>query len=148
MAKDQFIGAWDLVSFEMRHSDGTMSFPYGDNAIGTLIYHASGRMAVQVVRRDRPVFKSGDQLNGTSEEIKSAFEGCVAYFGTFEVDRTAGTVVHRVEASMFPNWVGTEQKRFYRLESDRLTLETVPIQWGGGEVVGALVWERAEGQAS
>ena len=49
---------------------------------------------------------------------------------------------------MFPNWVGTEQERFYRLGSDRLTLETVPIQWGGGEVVGALVWERVEGPAT
>lgn len=33
MAKEDLIGAWDLVSMEARHSDGTVTFPLGEEAV-------------------------------------------------------------------------------------------------------------------
>ena len=143
MQASQLMGAWDLTSFEVRHSDGSLSFPFGKDPMGRLMYDRSGCMSAQLVRRERSVFESGDQLAGTNEEIKSAFEGCVAYFGTFEIDETEGVVIHRIEGSMFPNWTDTEQRRFYDLEGDQLKIKTAPLKWGGGEAVGVLVWQRA-----
>ncbi|GEM_PF-6774270 len=43
-------------------------------------------MAVQIMRSDRPAFASGERLEGTQEEIKAAFEGYFAYYGTYEVN--------------------------------------------------------------
>jgi len=144
MGKEQFVGTWKLVSSEFRRSDGEVTYPMGRNASGMLMYDASGHMSVQIIRPDRPAFASGDQLKGTLEEIKSAFEGCVAYFGTYEVNEKKGTVTHHVEGSSFPNWVGTDQRRFFEFYGNRLTLSTPPAPFGGEHVTALLVWERAE----
>jgi len=77
-------------------------------------------------------------------EIKSAFEGFVGYYGAYEVDEEQGTVTHHLEGSSFPNWVGTDQRRFFEFSGSRLTLSTPPIAFGGQDVTGVLIWERAE----
>jgi hypothetical protein len=52
-------------------------------------------------------------------------------------------VVHHVEVSLFPNWVGSAQVRHYELAGNRLTLSTAPLLQGGRERRAYLVWERA-----
>ena len=107
-----------------------------------LIYDSYGRMAAQLGRRDRPPFAGGDQLRGSAEEVRAAFETYNAYWGRYEVDEHARTVTHHVEQAMFPNWTGSKQVRYYKLEATRLILTTPPIRRGGQEVIGVLVWER------
>ena len=54
----------------------------------------------------------------------------LAYCGRYRVD--GDCVVHTVEMSMYPNWVGTEQRRAYRFDGDRIVLRTVqPIVRNG-----------------
>ena len=138
----RFIGTWKLVTSDFRTSDGKVTHPLGDKAVGILMYDSGGRMAAQLMRPDRPKFASGDMRGGTQEEIKTAAEGYVAYFGTYEVDDKKGTVVHHVEASLFPNWLGQDQVRFFEFSDDLLTLKTSPILSGGQEIIGVLVWRR------
>jgi len=95
--------------------------------------------------RGRPLYVAGDQMLGTPEEIEAAFKGCVLYYGTYTLDAAAGFVVHQVQGSLFPNWEGEAQKRFFALSGNRLTLSTPPIAWGvAGQVVETLVWERLD----
>ena len=138
----KFMGTWKLVTSEFRTSDGKVSYPLGEKAVGILMYDSGGRMAVQLMRQDRPRFASGDMRGGTPEEAKIAADGYVAYFGTYEVEDRKGTVVHHVEASLFPNWMGQDQVRFFEFSSDLLTLKTLPILSGGQEITGVLVWKR------
>jgi hypothetical protein len=134
------IGAWKLVSFELRRPDGTVTYPFGEDAQGTIIYTKSGRYSGQVMRPNRPRLVSGDQLKGTSEEIKANYEGFLSYYGPYEFDAENGFVIHYVDGSLFPNWEGTEQKRFFELTGNRLKLTTPPILWGVvGEIVGVLL---------
>jgi len=137
------VGAWRLVSSEFRLSSGEVIHPYGTDAVGLLIYTADGQMSVQIMRRGRPAFASGDVFGGTPEETKKAMDGVVSYFGSFAVDEAAGTVEHRVVGSVFPNWEAATQVRYYELEGSRLTLRTSPLPAGPGvTAIGALVWER------
>jgi len=138
------IGTWKLISFETQRENGEVMHPFGKNAEGSLIYTEFGRFSVQLMRPDRPQFASGNQMRGTTEEIKANYEGFVSYYGRYEFDRKKGFVIHRVEGSLFPNWEGQRQKRFYELSGNRLKLSTPPTLWGGGEVVGVLIWERIE----
>src|SRR5262245_28359201 len=131
MERDHLVGSWKLSSFEAHSPDGHLSHPMGENASGLLIYTATRRMSVQLMRRDRPHFAAGNRLQGTPEEIKAAFEGFVGYWGTFDVDEKAKTVTHHVAGASFPNWIGTDQKRFYEFDRDRLTLSTPLITAGG-----------------
>ncbi len=137
-----FIGTWRLVSAEFYVTGGETSFPLGEDPQGLLIYDACGNMAAQLMRPGRPPLASGDQRTGTTEEIREAFEGYVAYFGSFTVDPQAETVTHRVTASLLPNWIGEPQVRYYEISGDTLVLRTPPIQSGGREIVGSLVWTR------
>ena len=140
--REKFVGTWTLVSFEFRLSDGTVSYPMGNQATGIIIYDANGHMSGQLMRTDRPSFASDDQQKGTPEEIKAAFEGYVAYFGDYVIDEDEKAVIHQTKGAMFPNLVGQDQKRFYEFSGDRLTLTTVPIQIGGVHVIGTLIWKR------
>ena len=54
-----------------------------------------------------------------------------------------GRVLHRVEASLIPNWIGSEQTNHVVLEVDTITLSPTPMSIGGRKQVAPLVWKRA-----
>lgn len=144
MLRDQLLGVWKLVSYEFRLSDGILIHPMGQGVKGILIYDATGYMALQVVDPERPRFATEDWMSGTPEEIKSAWEGVMAYYGTFEVLEPRGMIVHHVEGSTFPNWTGIDREQFLEIAGDRLTLLTLPMQMGGEQLVGQLIWRRVK----
>jgi hypothetical protein len=62
-----------------------------------------------------------DRLKGTAEENQAAVQGILAHFGTWSVNEADGTFTMKVEASSFPNDIGTEQKRLVEsLSGDEL----------------------------
>ena len=138
----QLTGVWRLVSSEFRTAGGTVIYPLGEDALGQAIFTESGYMSGQLMRRNRPHFASGDQSSGTAQEIQAALQGYVAYYGPCEVDVENRTLTTHVEGSMYPNWVGADQVRFYELSGDQLILKTPPIAFGDEEFTGVLAWER------
>ena len=110
--------------------------------MGQAIFTESGYMSGQLMRQGRPAFASGDQVSGTPQEIQAALQGYVAYYGQCEVDVEHQTLTTHVEGSMFPNWVGGEQVRFYELSDTQLILKTPPIAFGDEEFTGVLTWKR------
>jgi hypothetical protein len=107
-----------------------------------VLYTGDGRFSVTISRADRARFAAGDLLAGTTEEKARAMESFVAYAGrySFHGDR----VIHHVELSLFPNWVGTDQERGVELAGDRLTLSASPLLLAGKQQVPSLVWERVD----
>ena len=141
MAREQFIGTWKLVSSEYRFADGERLKLYDT---GILMYDAQGNMSVQLMQHNRPAFAKSDRLSGTLEEIKTAFQGYQAYYGTYTIDEKQRTVTHHLQGSLLPNWVGVDQVRYFDLEGDRLTLRTPTLPLRDRDAVGYLVWQRAE----
>jgi Lipocalin-like domain len=91
-----------------------------------------------ISRAGRARFAAADLLGGTTEKRARAVEGFVAYAGrySFHGDR----VVHHVELSLFPNWVGTDQERSVERTGDRLILSARPPLLAGTRQVPRLVW--------
>jgi hypothetical protein len=135
-------GVWSLVSSEFRTSGGEVMYPLGEDAQGQAIFTETGYMSGQLMRQGRPEFASGSQASGTPEEMAAALQGYVAYYGTCEIDVGKQTLTTHVEGSLYPNWVGGFQMRFYQINDRQLTLKTPPIAMGEEEVTGVLVWER------
>lgn len=135
-------GVWRLLSSEFRTSKGDVLYPLGEDALGQAIFTESGYMSGQLMRQNRPVFAAGDQASGTDEELKAAMQGYIAYYGHCEVDVDNKTITTVVEGSLFPNWVGGEQLRYYELSDQQLILRTPPISYGDLEITGVLTWER------
>ena len=98
------VGTWRLASYEARALSGETRYPLGHNVVGQLFYDAAGNMSAHVMRVDRPTFASNDLGSGTDAEVRAAFEGHVSYFGTYTVDPSARTVLHRVRGASYPNW--------------------------------------------
>lgn len=142
-----FIGAWRLLSFELRGSDGTITLPFGENPHGMIIYTESGRFSAQLMRGDRPHCALEDQMHATAAEAEAAFKGCISYYGSYTFQPDKSMVRHHVEGALFPNWEGRTLPRFCRLSGNRLELSTPPTVWGGGgTIVGVIEWERIEGE--
>jgi hypothetical protein len=55
MQNEQPIGAWKLGSCEARSSSGEVSYPYGRNPFGMLVYDSDGNVFVLLMRRARLV---------------------------------------------------------------------------------------------
>jgi hypothetical protein len=123
--REVLVGVWELLSYQIRNSDGTVELPFGA-ARGLLIYTADGFMSGQVMR----------------EERASPMDGYIAYCGRWRVDETTEEVIHTVTASLYPKWVGSEQRRGVRMEGeDSLTL-AAPFMKDGAARVGILRWRR------
>src|SRR5262245_42359355 len=87
------IGNWSLVSFEVVSGDQT-ECPFGPDAAGMLTYDRASRMAVQIMKTGRPIFASDELESGTVEALTAAFNGYVAYYGTYSVDERARVITH------------------------------------------------------
>ena len=104
------------------------------------MYNPDGYMSVTISRPNRTKFAAGDLLEGNTEEKVQAAETYVSYCGRYEF--RGDTVIHHVDFSLFPNWVGVEQERLVELRENRLTLSTRPILLGGIQRTAHLIWER------
>ena len=138
------VGTWRLVSFEARYENGEIRYPLGRKAVGQLSYSTEGYVSAIVVQPDRLPFTSGDMRRGTDAEVRSAFEGFIGYVGSYSIDAEKGTATHHVLGASFPNWMGGDEVRFYKLEGTELILSTPPTLYGGERGQGVLVWERVE----
>jgi hypothetical protein len=139
MGQNNFVGTWRLVSWENRSTDATI-YPFGQGAVGYIMYNEDGYMFVAIMTTNRPQFTSGDILGGSLEEKTAAAETHISYCGTYKVQRDR--VIHHIEVSSFPNWVGVDQERIFEFKGNRLALSTPPLLHGGKQQSAHLVWER------
>ncbi len=142
--KNPFVGTWKLISFETRRSDGTVMYPFGKDLEGLIMYDAKGYWSCQIMGKNRSAFASGQMAKGTPEEIKSAFEGALCYWGTYDIDEKEKILKLHIIDSLFPNWRGADQKRFYEFSANRYSIKTPPMRTGEVEIVSVLVWERVD----
>jgi hypothetical protein len=140
-ASPSLLGVWNLLSWEIRSTDGSVSKPIGDDPKGVITYAETGRMAVQLMQTDRMPSRSADPFGATPDEIIAAWMGFISYAGRYETDPSRMRVVHHLEICSFPNWVGSRQERFYHFEGELLVLSTPPISLGGQSTVSTLFWE-------
>jgi hypothetical protein len=138
-------GTWRLLSVETIRPNGEILTEWmGRNPTGLIIYHANGLVAVQIMREPRPKFQSGSRLEATTEEIKAAYLGYYAYWGKYTINVPDNTIVHNVEASLWPEEVGIANKRYFAFDGSRLVLTTTPFRRAGEERRNRLVWERIQ----
>ncbi len=141
MAPNPLVGTWRLLSWENRGlEDGRVSYPLGEDATGYLMYNEDGYMFVAIMASNRVKFAEDDLLSVTEEEEARAAETYISYCGRY--DFLGDTVVHHVEMSLVPNWIGGDQERLVDLGASRLTLSTPPLLLRGLEQIAHLVWER------
>lgn len=142
-------GVWSLKRFFQRAKDGKIGYPLGENLVGQLIYTRDNRVSLSMMNSDATaVGISFEELIGLKRLDPRYLRGSTAYAqsavryaalaGAYRVD--GATVVHEVESSFFPDWVGTQLVRRVEFGNDgTLTLSYTDSL--GAEVF--LSWARS-----
>ncbi len=136
-------GRWKLIAAEDLRADGTVArYPWGRNPVGSIVIER-GWCYLQIMSSDVPGFTGtkpiGEQM---SAMLLSSY---IAYSGACTVDDKEGSVTLTVDAAWRPNYVGTQQKRFFRLDgNNRIFFGPAPnsIKSEGGPLTRRLTLER------
>jgi hypothetical protein len=142
-AGDTLAGRWKLLAAEDLRPDGSVArYPWGQHPVGSIVVEG-GACYLQIMSSDTPSFPTGDKPIG--EQMKTALLSTyIAYSGPCTIDDAAGTVTLNVEAAWRPDYVGTEQKRYFRFENGRLLFGPAPnsIRTGSETLTRRLTLER------
>ena len=132
-AKRRLVGNWKLVKYEIFDPAGPTRPRAFD--VGRLMYDEQGEMAAHLMRSGRP------REAATTETARAAaYQAYLGYFGPFTIDPDKQIVVHHVVGSSRPDWIGSEQVRYYGFPADNtLTLSLK----SGDRVTQTLTWVRA-----
>jgi hypothetical protein len=136
----QIQGSWRLVSYDVEvQATGEKFPPMGKNPTGYVIFTPEARVWFVLTGDGRKPGK-------TAEEKAALLSTLVAYTGTYRVEN--GTWITSVEVAWDPAWVGTEQKRAFKVEGDRLQVLTpwrVMPNWADkGMTRSIITFERAK----
>lgn len=120
----KLVGTWRIVRFTDTDPGGKVTYPFGEKPRGYIVYDATGHLSVQVMRMPaRLPFAAGDDDKGTDAEVRAAYDGYAAYFGTYRVDEVNNIITHVVEGSLKPSYTGTDQPRPFKLDGDVLIIQ-------------------------
>jgi hypothetical protein len=136
-------GRWKLTSAEDLRADGSVArYPWGRHPVGSIVV-SGGWCYLQIMSSDVPSFSAADSSVG--EQMTAALRSTyIAYSGPCTVDDAAGSVTLKVEAAWRPDYVGTEQKRFFRFENGKMLFGPAQgsIRAGSDQLTRRLTLER------
>jgi hypothetical protein len=135
----RLVGTWRLKVLEAHTADG-VSLPYGPDAVGYLAYTPDGYMFVTMMRPGRVALGTQSWFEWTPEQKERVATDFMMYCGRYE--ERDGQIVHHIEQSLLPDWVGTSKVRYATLDGDQLTLTTEP-PGAGPTGMTRVVFERA-----
>jgi hypothetical protein len=136
--REQLVGTWSFVSSTSQRDDGSNT--WGPGAKGQLIFTDGGRFSFQLMRGDRPRYKHNTRMRGSIIENQATSRGTLSYFGSYSVSEADRTLTYKIEASSFPNFNDTEQKRIITVIGDELRYQNPAPSRGTSPTT--LVWKR------
>jgi Lipocalin-like domain len=135
---DSLIGTWKLVSWQVVADGEPPQDLFGAHPKGFLILTADGRSMALTTAENR--------RGGMGDDERAALhKSMVAYSGKYRVE--GSDFVTLVDVSWNEEWNGTEQRRHFRIEGDKLFIESAPapsIVYPGKTDFRRIVWEREE----
>ena len=135
-ASDGLVGNWKLVSWQVITENEAPQNVFGSNPKGYLILTREGRSIV--------VTTADNRKGGMADAERAALhKSMLAYSGKYRVE--GNDFITLVDVSWNEDWNGTEQRRHFRLEGDKLFIESAPapsIIFPGKTDFRRIVWEQ------
>jgi hypothetical protein len=117
-ASARILGVWKLVSFEAEiQATGQKESVMGQNPTEFAIFTQTRALFLLTGEALKPA--------KTVQERADLLNTLVAYTGTYRLEGEEW--ITNLDVAWNPEWIGTEQKRFFKLEGDRLQVLTT---WG------------------
>ncbi len=133
---DRLIGTWKLVSWQVVVENQPPQNVFGSHPKGFLILTREGRSIVVTTAEDR--------RPGMGDAERAALhKSTLAYSGKYRIEGNDFITV--VDVSWNEEWNATEQRRYFRIQGDKLFIESAPapgIVSPGKTDFRRIVWER------
>ncbi|MCH9815153.1 MAG: lipocalin-like domain-containing protein [Actinomycetia bacterium] len=153
LTANDLVGAWSLQRFWVTKPDGARFFPYGQDAMGTLLYTATGWMSADLCRADRgsdDIASLEYAASADPDQRLRAYDGYTSYSGRYELQpripdasgSTAVDVLHHIELALAPAMIGQTLRRTATLAADELALR-YSVRSRSGLDTYRLTWTRA-----
>ena len=135
--QNPLVGNWKLISSQAVYDNNAepQDVP-GPHPKGYLILTPEGRMMTVAT-------STGRKPGPSDAERAELWKTMIAYSGKYRIE--GNDLVTTVDVSWNEAWTGTEQRRHYKLEGNKLTLVTVPQPspfFQGKTYTSTIVWER------
>jgi hypothetical protein len=112
----QIHGAWELKNYNVEiQTTGELFAPMGEQPSGYVIFTAEGRLSFTLSAQGRQAPTSP----GDHAKLLQSF---IAYTGTYRLEDNRW--ITDVDVAWNPEWVGTQQIRFFQIEGELLTVQT------------------------
>lgn len=135
------IGSWLLVEWQIAYPDGRApSWPFGQDAVGLIVYGADGWMSATMSRRRRTPLSAVSALQADDASKASAFQEYLTYSGRWHLD--GQRIAHDVEMSLNPALLGTRQWREARFDGAQLVLVADEAIGAGRQRHHEIRWRR------
>ena len=111
-------GAWQLLSYDVEEQANDNTFaPMGENPSGYVIFTPEGRLSFTLAAEGRqPAESMADRA-----ALQSSL---IAYTGTYRLEQNRW--ITQVDVAWNPEWVGTEQTRFFSISHNQLLTVHTP----------------------
>jgi hypothetical protein len=117
--KPQILGIWKLLSFEAEiQATGQKEPVMGQKPTGYVIFTAEGRAFFILTGEGRTPPK-------TVQDRAQLLNSLISYTGMYRIE--GDKWITKVDVAWSPDFVGTEQTRFFKVDGDRLQVLTT---WG------------------
>lgn len=138
LSKDSLVGTWKFVEIKLVDKAQKITYPYGQNPSGYIIYTQEGYMAASVAMNSRlklglPVeeiralgYGAKPKLINIFKYIKAivryvqAGNNYAAYIGKYEI--RDNQVIHHMEVNIVPDLVDTDVAYHVEISEDKLLL--------------------------
>ena len=112
------VGAWALERYVDTPEGGAPILAFGENPRGMFIFTADGQVSISLMR---------DPAGGAPADADLDPDGCTpdwycSYFGTYSYDPTGPSWTTLVTGGNVANYIGTEQRRSFTIDGDRLII--------------------------
>lgn len=132
------VGVWSLLSWQVIVDDDLPRDVFGAHPKGYLILTKEGRAMALITAESRQA--------GMDAAARAALHASMlSYTGMYRIE--GSDFITRVEASWNEEWNGTEQRRHFRIQEDRLLIESAPgpsIVYPGTTDFRRIAWKRDE----
>ena len=110
-------GTWILESYYDVADDGRTLKALGDDPVGLMIFTDDGRASVNLMQRPVPTGAEQARTSGNCVPDWSCF-----YFGTYQLVEEGKAWVVDVQGGNMPAYIGTKQRREFRIDGNRLEI--------------------------
>ena len=128
------IGTWKLLALHVEFADsGERYAQFGPAPHGRLILTGTGDLMTVITSAER----------AGRDDAARLFETMMAYAGKYRIE--GDRIVVRCDVAWHPDWVGTEQVRFFKLDGDRLSLRSprqIHPRYPDRPLYGVIDWQR------